>query len=137
MLAEFRDYLKTLDLAENYYIGKIESTKLKTIGLYGQSNQRRIEAIGKQSSYDIAGVRILVHWNKNARESEIAARNIFESIRYITDADMPVPQALAGEDVSVIHVDYLDLLEAEPTFIGTDDNGVYEYHISARIYYRR
>ena len=137
MLAEFRDYLKTLDLAENYYIGKIENAKLKTIGLYGQQSQRRIEAIGKQASYDIAGVRILVHWNKNARESEMAARNIFESIRYITDADMPVPQALAGKDVSVIHVDYLDLLEAEPTFIGTDDNGVYEYHISARIYYRR
>ena len=137
MLAEFRDYLKTLDLAENYYIGKIENAKLKTIGLYGQQSQRRVEAIGKQSSYDIAGVRILVHWNKNARESETAARNIFESIRYITDADMPVPQALAGEDVSVVHVDYLDLLEAEPTFIGTDDNGVYEYHISARIYYRR
>ena len=33
MLATFRDYLKTLDLADNYYIGKIDNTKLKTIGL--------------------------------------------------------------------------------------------------------
>lgn len=137
MLAEFRDYLKSLNLAENYYIGKIDNTKLKTIGIYSQQSQRRVEAIGKNSSYDIAGVRILVHWNKNAKESEIAARDIFESIRYITDTDIPVPQASATEGVSVIHVDYLDLLEAEPTFLGTDDNGVYEYHISARIYYRR
>ena len=137
MLAEFRDYLKSLNLAEGYYIGKINNAEQKVIGLYGQQNQRRIEAIGKQSSYDIAGVRILVHWNRNARESEQAARDIFESIRYITDTDMPVPLASAGQDQSVIHVDYLDLLEAEPTFIGTDSNGVYEYHISVRIYYRR
>lgn len=137
MLAEFRNYLKTLNLAENYYIGKINNSKLKTIGIYSQQGFRRIEAIGKESSYDIAGVRILVHWNKNANESETAARDIFEAIRYITDTDMPISETLAGEDESVIHVDYLDLLEAEPTFIGTDDNGVYEYHISARIYYRR
>lgn len=127
MLATFRDYLKTLDLADNYYIGKIDNTKLKTIGIYSQPGMRRIEAIGKASSYDVAGIRILVHWNKNARETEEAARNIFESIRYITDADI-------SEEV---HVNYLDLIEPEPNFIGTDDNGVYEYHISARIYYRR
>lgn len=127
MLATFREYLKTLNLADNYYIGKIDNTKLKTIGIYSQPGVRRVEAIGKASSYDIAGVRILVHWNKSARETEEAARNIFESIRYIT-----------GTDISEeIHVDYLDLLESEPNFIGTDDNGVYEYHISARIYYRR
>lgn len=127
MLATFKDYLKTLDLADNYYIGKIDNTKLKTIGIYSQPGMRRIEAIGKASSYDVAGIRILVHWNKNARETEEAARNIFESIRYITDADI-------SEEV---HVNYLDLIEPEPNFIGTDDNGVYEYHISARIYYRR
>lgn len=127
MLATFRDYLKTLSLADNYYIGKIDNTKLKTIGIYGQPSLRRVEAIGKASSYDIAGIRMLVHWNKNARESEEAARNIFESIRYITDADIS----------ESVHVNYLDLIEPEPNFIGTDDNGVYEYHISARIYYRR
>lgn len=131
MLAIFRDYLKSLDLADHYYIGKIDNAKQKTIGLYGQPGFRRIEAIGKASSYDVAGIRILVHWNKNAKESEEAARNIFESIRYITDAD--ITTSVSG----TVHVNYLDLLEPEPTFIGTDDNGVYEYHISARLYYRR
>lgn len=132
MLAEFRDYLKALNLADHYYIGKIDNTKLETIGVYGQQGLRRVEAIGKESSYDIAGIRMLIHWNKNAKESEEAARSIFESIRYITDADMPTSEA-----ETTIHVNYLDLLDSEPIFIGTDDNGVYEYHISARIYYRR
>ena len=130
MLATFRDYLKSINLADHYYIGKIDNSKLKTIGLYGQPGFSRIEAIGRCSSYDVAGIRILVHWNKNAKESEEAARTIFESIRYITDAD------ITGAS-GAIHVNYLDLLEPEPNFIGTDDNGVYEYHISARLYYRR
>lgn len=132
MLAQFRDYLKALNLADHYYIGKIDNSKLQTIGLYSQPGLRRVEAIGRRSSYDIAGIRILIHWNKNARASEEAARTIFDTIRYITNADMPDSEA----DGSV-HVDYLDVLDSEPVFIGTDDNGVYEYHISARIYYRR
>ena len=127
MLAEFRDYLKTLDVASHYYIGKLDNTKMEAVGIYGQGGgTARREAIGRHSSYDIAMVRILVHWNKDANESEAAARNLYEAIRYITHTDM-----------CTIHVEYLDLLEAEPTFIGTDDNNVYEYHITARIYYRR
>lgn len=126
MLAEFRDYLKSLNIAENYYIGKIENSKEKTIGVYGMGGLRRIEAIGGQSSYDVARVRILLHWNKNAKETEEVARTLYESLRFVTDTDM-------GE----IEVKYLDLDENEPTFLGTDSNGVYEYHISARVFYRR
>ena len=127
MLAEFRDYLKTLDVADNYYIGKIDNSKLKTIGVYGQQGGlARVEAIGKKSSYNVTRIRILIHWNKNAKETETASWNVYELLRYITDVDM-----------GTVHVQYLSLDESEPAFIGTDDNGVYEYHISARIYYRR
>ena len=127
MLAEFRDCLKTLDVADNYYIGKIDNSKLKTIGVYGhQGGLARVEAIGKESSYNVTRIRILIHWNKNAKETETASWNVYELLRYITDVDM-----------GTVHVQYLSLDESEPAFIGTDDNGVYEYHISARIYYRR
>ena len=126
MLAEFRDFLKSLDVATNYSIGKIDNAKMYSLGVYTATNLEPVVAIGKESKYDIAGVRILLHWNKNARETEAAARNLYEKIRYITNTDM-------GD----VHVDYLRLDDGEPTFIGSDDNGVYEYHISARIYYRR
>lgn len=126
MLAEFRDFLKSLNVATNYSIGKIDNAKMYSLGVYTATNLAPVEAIGKESKYDIAGVRILLHWNKNARETEAAARNLYEKIRYITNTDM-------GD----VHVDYLRLDDGEPTFIGSDDNGVYEYHISARIYYRR
>ena len=126
MLAEFRDYLKTLDVATNYYIGKIDKAKIETVGVYSMPHLKRIEAFGRSSSYDIAGFQLLLHWNKNARETEAAATNLYEKIRYTTDTDM-----------GTVHVQYIDFDAGAPTFIGTDDNGVYEYHIAGRIFYRR
>lgn len=126
MLAKFRDYLETLDVASNYYLGKIVNETEKTLGVYSLQGGVRVESIGRQSSYDIAGFILLLHWNKNARESEDAARSLFEKIRYIT-----------GQDMDGLYVDYIDLLEAEPAFAGTDNNGVYEFTIAGRIYYRR
>ena len=75
MLAEMRDFVKTLGVGENFSIGKIDSSKDKSIGLYGDSNNRRIEAMNRLSSYDVTNMRILVHWNKNLAESEAAARS--------------------------------------------------------------
>ena len=126
MIAEFRDYLKTLNVAQNYSIGKIDNSKDKSLGVYGGMQTPRTEAIGKASSYNTFGFRILLHWNKNARETEESAFSLFEKIRYITDLDM-----------SDIHVQYIDLDYDEPISIGTDENGVYEYVITGTIYYRK
>ena len=119
MLAKFRDYLKTLNVAENYYLGKIVNETEKTLGVY--SNPR-----GRDSSYDIAGFMLLLHWNKNARESEEAARDLYQKIRYILDQDM---------DGFYVHM--VDLQNGEPAFIGTDNNGVYEFSMTGRLFYRR
>ena len=126
MLTQFKDYLKTLNLADHYYIGKIDNSKEKTIGIYSMLHAERIEAIGKQSSYDIAGFRILVHWNKSMSETETASRKVYSAIRYIQDTQMTDK-----------FVYYVDLSLGEPQFIGTDENGVYEYHIMGWIYYKR
>lgn len=126
MIAEFRDYLKTLNVAQNYSIGKIDNSKDKSLGVYGGMQTPRTEAIGKASSYNTFGFRILLHWNKSARETEESAFSLFEKIRYITDLDM-----------SDIHVQYIDLDYDEPISVGTDENGVYEYVITGTIYYRK
>lgn len=126
MLVEFKDFIKTFEVGEHFSIGIIDGALDKSIGIYGQAPSYRIEAIGKESKYSMTYMRILVHWNKNLRETETAARSLFESLRYQSDFDM-------GE----IHVNYIDLLTEEPIFVGTDENGVYEYVISMRIFYRR
>lgn len=126
MIAEFRDYLKTLNVATHYYIGKIENSKEHVLGIYADGSRPRVEAVGKNSSYGTFGVRLLLHWNKNAKETETQARTLFEAIRYITDTDM-----------TDVHVQYIDWDYDEPIFIGTDENGVYEYVITGTIYYKK
>lgn len=126
MLAEIREYLKTQIEADHYSIGKIDGTKDKSIGVYSDNSSARVEAIGRVKTYDRAGIRILLHWNKNMRETETVARTLYENLRYITDTDF-----------GSVHVYYLDLLYGEPVFLGTDNNGVYEYVIACVIYYER
>ena len=126
MLAEFRDFVKTLEVGEHFSIGKIDSSKDKSIGIYGDTNGNRIEAIGKDSMYDISNMRILIHWNKNLTETEAASRSLYELLRYQNNFDM-----------SGIHVYFIDLIDGEPIFVGTDNNGIYEYVITLRLVYRR
>ena len=151
MLADFRDYLKGTGLAnvelrstqgilqstegiltgntlkaDHYSIGKINNAQQKSIGIYSQNGFGRVEAFGLESSYDVAGVRILVHWNKNADETEIVSRILYDKLRYITNQPM-------GSS----YVYMVEMTEGEPVFIGTDDNNVYEYHIGLLLYYKR
>ena len=144
MIVEFKDYLKTLGVADYYYIGKIENIKEKVLGIYSAyTNPRRIESVGKNGSYGAYGVRLLLHWNKNAKESEASALNLFEKIRYIQDTDMSHTEITDTGDSSeevvttTVHVQYIDWDYDEPNFIGTDENNVYEYVISGTIYYRK
>ena len=125
MLAEFKDYIKTLNIGDYVSIGKIDNSKDKSIGIYGDGYQRRIEAVGRASSYRTAGVRILIHWNKNLKQTEEASRTLFNSIRYIRNVQM-------GDKL----VHFIDLNYEEPVFLGTDSNNVYEYVIFGTLYYK-
>lgn len=133
MLSEIKDYLKTLNVAEHYSVGKIENSKQKSLGVYSDSSTRRVEAIGRNSSYGTLRIRLLLHWNKSAVETEEAARELFSKIRYIQDLD------LTESDSSSLYV-YIEYIEWDydsPVFVGTDDNGVFEYVISGIVFYRR
>ena len=126
MLKEVKDYLKTLNAADTYSVGVIDSTRLKTLGIYSSGPAPRVEAIGENSSYRIAEISLLLHWNKNAVETEEAARALWGKL-----------ENLAHFKMGTIDVDYLDLQYGEPVAMGPDDNGIYEYVINFNIYYKR
>lgn len=123
-LSALRDYLSSEDTPA--YLGKIPNEQPNCIGVYGLASFPMVEAIGKESSYDIAGFRILIHGNMNARATETLARTVYESLKYVD-----------GVQMGDYFVQYIELDNSEPTFIGTDENNVYEFHVSGRIYYRR
>lgn len=127
-LADVRDYIKTLGLAQHYYIGKLDSKQDKAIGVYQRQNsyQPRM-CIGAASSYERKPISVLVHWNKNARETEEQAFLLYKKL---SEAVMP---ASMGDTM----VFYIDMLNTEPIDIATDDNGVYERVIEFDLYYRK
>lgn len=128
-LANVRDWLKSIGPAEHYYIGKLENKKEKSIGLYQRKeNGPPVTAIGGLdcTKYDIKRISVLIHWNKNARETEEISSALFEKLR-----------KLGSIEISGMHIDYLMLQVPEPQDVGTDDNGIYERVIWFDLYYER
>ena len=116
-------------IADHFYIGKLDDKKEKSIGVYQlkTSNPPNV-AIGGLSNtkcYEKA-ISILVHWNKNANETELKALELYykllNSRNFIINNNK---------------VNYIKLLVPEPIDVGTDSNNVYERVIEATFYYEK
>lgn len=129
MLSDIRDWLKEYRIAENYYIGKLDAKKEKSVGVYSRETHGNMQiAIGglDNTKYAVKRVSLLLHWNKNARETEQAA--------------LELQNKILGLDSLVLNntkVYYIRLLQDEPVDVGTDDTGVYERVIQLDLYYER
>ena len=78
-LSDVRDWLKSLNCAEHYYIGKLDRKQDKSLGVYSraQTGAPAEIALGGLAATKTAVKRVslLVHWNNSAKETEAAARN--------------------------------------------------------------
>ena len=128
-LAEVRDWIKTFNAANNYYIGKIDNKQENSIGIYQRKtiDGPRV-AIGGRSltSYDVKSISILIHWNKNANETEKRAQYLYNRL-------FEAESVVIGETP----IKMISLLQNEPVDVGTDDNNVYERVIELDLYYER
>ena len=129
-LADIKDWIKTIEPAANhYYIGKLDNKHQKSIGVYQRqvSGPARIALGGLENTKDdTKQVSILIHWTKNARETEEAASALYEQLKTVTD--------VAINDTRV----YFIVPEVpEPIDVGTDDDGVYERVIWLGFVYER
>lgn len=128
-LAEVRDWIKTFNAANNYYIGKIDNKQENSIGIYQRKtiDGPRV-AIGGRSltSYDVKSISILIHWNKNANETEKRAQYLYNRL-------FEAESVVIGETP----IKMIALLQNEPVDVGTDDNNVYERVIELDLYYER
>ena len=128
-LAEVRDWIKTFNAANNYYIGKIDNKQENSIGIYQRKtiDGPRV-AIGGRSlaSYEVKSISILIHWNKNANETEKRAQYLYNRL-FETESVV-----IGGTPIKMIA-----LLQNEPVDVGTDDNNVYERVIELDLYYER
>lgn len=128
-LAHIRDYLKTAGLAEHYYIGKLDSKKDKSIGVYQLKKRNDYErAIGgvENNRLGFKTVSVLVHWNKNAAETERAAQALYDFLE-----NTPHKTIIGTKEIS-----YIQLLHNEPIDVSTDEAGIYERVIEFIVYYQ-
>lgn len=129
LLSDVRNWIKTFGIGTYFYAGKLDNKKEKSIGVYSrkESGMPRMAIGGLQNtSYDVKRISVLVHWNRNAVETEEAALSLFEKLRAQTDFE-----------IGQTHVKYLQLTLPEPQDVGTDDGGVYERVIWFDLYYER
>ena len=127
-ISDFRDWLKTKIDCPNWYSGGLRTTDEKAIVIYNGNAFINPMAIGglQNSSYKGKGIRILVHWTKNVRESEIKAMEVYD--------------ALHGEinvEIEGKRIIQFNMRNPEPISLGVDDSGIYEYVIDLEIIHER
>lgn len=126
-LFDVNELIKSFDLAEHHYIGKLDGMQEKAIGVYSRSQSGSpLRAFGEYSSYGLKPVTVMVHWDKNAHRTELAALELFEALKNTKNTNA---------NGTLVH--FIKLLGFEPFDIGTDKNGVYERVINFDVYYER
>lgn len=128
-LADIRDYIDSLDLADHVYQSKMDAKKDKSIGVYHSKHSNRYEtAIGgpAMKSYGTKYVTFLVHWNKSPRDTEIASMSLFQRLETVRE-----------EQFNNNKIKFIQLLNSEPVDVGTDEAGIYEMVIEAAFIYEK
>ena len=125
-LKDIKEWLKPQIKEATFYIGKIDNSKEKVIGLYNRASSNNKIAVGGLENTSTANKRIclLVHWNQNCDTSEKIAKSIY-NLFYGKRA------TIAGCRC------FFNMINDEPVPTGTDDNNVYELTIDIEIIYER
>lgn len=126
-LADVRDWLKEYNIAQHYFVGKLDTSKENALCVYNRKRSGApVMALGGLSSYEIKAISLLLHCSKNAVQAEQMAITLFEEI--------------SSEEKLIINntpIYYIKFQVPEPVAIGTDENGVYEYVIEFDLYYKK
>lgn len=127
-LADIRDWLKGLNVIQaTWSIGRYEAEKEKAVCVYERPvySEATVAIGGAEATKTLVKhVQVVVHWNKNHRETEEAAQGLYDALRF-----NPRP-VIGGRKVS-----YLDLQLKEPVDLGSDTNGIFERVLWMDIYF--
>ena len=131
------NYFETLNTSkglgiENFYIGKLDNKKDKSIGFYNLRAGKENEVIGglDNKSDNELNVSILIHWTKKFRETDNFSNLFFDTLLKLQDENtVDNPLIIDG-----FKVNYIEML-SNNVDIGTDENGIYERTINIRINY--
>ena len=129
-LADIRDWLKSFGLFDNYYIGRIDSKKKNSLGVYNLQDAGRREVIGDLKVYEKKGVSLLIHGDTNKANTERKAWDLYNAIENVSKNE----NILIAKEKKVF---FIELLNNEPIDVNQDADSVYEYVIEMNIYFEK
>lgn len=129
-LADIRDWLKSFGLFDNYYIGRLDSKKKNSLGVYNLQDAGRREVIGGLKVYEKKGVSLLIHGDTNKANTERKAWDLYNAIESVSKNE----NILIAKEKKVF---FIELLNNEPIDVNQDSNSVYEYVIEMNIYFEK
>lgn len=127
-LSNIRDWLKSFGLFDNYYIGRLDTKKKNSLGVYNLQDTGRREVIGGLKKYEKKGVSLLIHGDTNKAKTEQKAFELYNALETIGD-----DKKLIGDK----KVCFVQLLNNEPIDVDQDADSVYEYVIEMNIYFEK
>lgn len=127
-LADIRDWLKSFGLFDNYYIGRLDSKKKNSLGIYNLQDAGRREVIGGLKVYEKKGVSLLIHGDTNKANTERKAWDLYNAIESVNE------NILIAKEKKVF---FIELLNNEPIDVNQDADSVYEYVIEMNIYFEK
>ena len=129
-LADIRDWLKSFGLFDNYYIGRLDSKKKNSLGVYNLQDAGRREVIGGLKVYEKKGVSLLIHGDTNKANTERKVWDLYNAIESVSKNE----NILIAKEKKVF---FIELLNNEPIDVNQDADSVYEYVIEMNIYFEK
>ena len=129
-LADIRDWLKSFGLFDNYYIGRLDTKKKNSLGIYNLQDAGRREVIGGLKVYEKKGVSLLIHGDTNKANTERKAWDLYNAIESVSKNET----ILIAKEKKVF---FIELLNNEPIDVNQDADSVYEYVIEMNIYFEK
>ena len=129
-LADIRDWLKSFGLFDNYYIGRLDTKKKNSLGVYNLQDTGRREVIGGLKVYEKKGVSLLIHGDTNKANTERKAWDLYSAIESVSKNE----NILIAKEKKVF---FIELLNNEPIDVNQDADSVYEYVIEMNIYFEK
>lgn len=129
-LSDVRDWLKSFNLFDNYYIGRLDTKKKNSLGVYNLQDTGRHEVIGGLKKYDKKGISLLIHGDTNKTTTEKKAWSLYEKIEELIYT-CEYPQ-ISGKDIY-----FIELLNNQPVDVDQDNDSIYEYVIELNIYFEK
>ena len=129
-LADIRDWLKSFGLFDNYYIGRLDTKKKNSLGVYNLQDAGRREVIGGLKVYEKKGVSLLIHGDTNKANTERKAWDLYNAIESVSKNE----NILIAKEKKIF---FIELLNNEPIDVNQDADSVYEYVIEMNIYFEK